>query len=384
VFSYLMNNMQVQTPTLEENFVFGSPPLLNSFTYNTCRSQEGSAITSSTAQHQERFLAEDPLTSDSNMSYCHQKFPSNNTNNNNNSRQQYSGFPLKNGGSMLESLNQLYLNSNGGRSYQQHQQQTDNGRKILEQANFNKLQYHHQQQQHYHQQQQHQFNNNNNNNNNTNMKNELVFKKRKDLRVLKAVLSTERFRKVTMMFGDGDEGGREIVESVHKAMRSSNTGAVSCLFCNNYSQVYENFPIVDGTLFLSPVKLSKTCIRFDDQQQKSSNGLESSTTRHMCFICVSCLEGKPKKLECSSCIAPWNGSFFQVGTLYSYNILSAIPCCEWKVHCKNCTKPIIDWKNGDASTLFFSHFSTKAVCPHCNVDDYHYIKSLDTLRKSCF
>lgn len=365
--------MQVQTPTLEENFVFGSPPLLNSFTYNTCRSQEGSAITSS--QQQERFL-EDPLTSDSNMSYCHPKFPNNNNNIN---RQQYSGFPLKNGGSMLESLNQLYLNSNG-RSYQQHQH-TDSGQKILEHANFNKLNF--QQLQHY-QQQQHQFNNNNNNNNKTNIKNELIFKKRKDLRVLKAVLSTERFRKVTMMFGDGDEGGREIVESVHKAMRNSNTGAVSCLFCNNESQVYENFPIVDGTLFLSPVKLSKTCIRFDDQQQNSLNGLESSTTRHMCFICVSCLEGKPKKLECSSCLAPWNGSFFQVGTLYSYNILSAIPCCEWKVSCKNCTKPIVDWKNGDASTLFFSHFSSKAKCPHCNVEDYHYIKSLDTLRKSCF
>ena len=353
-----MNNMQVQTPTLEENFVFGSPPLLNSFTYNTCRSQEGSVTKNSSSATQERYCEEPSAETQNIMSYCHPKFP-NNTN-----KQQYSGFPLKNG-SMLESLNQLYLNSNGRSTY--HQQTDNAGRKILEHNNFNKLHHHH-----------HQLNNNNNNN--TSMKNELVFKKRKDLRVLKAVLSTERFRKVTMMFGDGDEGGREIVESVHRAMRSSNTGSVSCLFCNNDSQVYENFPIVDGTLFLSPVKLSKTCVRFDEQH--SSNRLDSA--RHMCFICVGCLEGKPKKLECSSCLATWNGSFFQVGTLYSYNILSAIPCCEWKVSCKSCSKPIIDWKNGDASTLFFSHFSSKAICPHCNVDDYHYIKSLETLRKSCF
>ena len=381
--------MQVQTPTLEENFVFGSPPLLNSFTYNTCRAQEGSAITkksTTSSTTSDRYHAtEDPLSSDGTpniMSYCHQ--PTTNTNfmhnnnNNNGSRhqQQYSGFPLKNGGAMLESLNQLYSNG-GSRGSFNHQNlgAGDNaGRKILEhhQANLNKMYpiYNHR---HHH---------NNNTNTSSNLRNELVFKKRKDLRVLKAVLSAERFRKVTMMFGDGDEGGREIVESVHRSMRSSNTGCVSCLFCNNDSQVYENFPIVDGTLFLSPVKLSKTCVRFDDETTTTTNGLDSS--RYMCFICVSCLEGKPKKLECSSCMAPWNGSFFQVGTLYSYNILSAIPCCEWKVNCKNCARPIIDWKNGEASTLFFSHFSSKAVCPHCNVDDFHYIKSLDVLRKSCF
>lgn len=344
-----MNNMQVQTTSLEENFVFGSPPLLNGFSYNTCRAQEGTLNKTSTNQD---CFNED---SDQNiMSYCNPKYGIN--------RPSYSSFPTKNNTSMLDSLNQLYINSNG-RPYNSHME--NNGIKILEQAAM-KMNHHPQN-----------FNNNNNNIIN-HSKNELVFKKRKDLRVLKAVLSTERFRKVTMMFGDGDEGGREIVDSVHKAMRSTNNSCVSCLFCNTESQVYENFPIVDGTLFLSPVKLSKNCIRFNE----TSNGL--TPERQMCFICVSCLEGKPNKLECSSCLTPWNGSFFQVGTLYSYNILSAIPCCESKVKCKNCYKSIIDWKNGDASTLFFSHFSSKATCPHCNVEDFHYIKSLDTLRKSHF
>lgn len=347
-----MSNMQVHQSrtTLEENFVFGSPPLLNGFSYNSCRTQESA--------NQDCNYYEPGETG---MSYCHH--PSKYGN----SRTTYSGLPMKTGGanssSMLDSLNQLYLN--GNRPYH-----NENSRKILEQAGLKM-------------QQQQNFNNNNTMSNSP--KNvELVFKKRKDLRVLKSVLSTERFRKVTMMFGGGDEHGREIVESVHTSMRKSNTGSMCCLFCNTESQVYENFPIVDGTLFLSPVKLSQNCIRFVDD--KVSDGPSASPTpqRHMCFICVSCLEGKPNKLQCSSCYSPWNGSFFQVGTLYSYNILSAIPCCEARVKCKNCHKSIIDWNNGDATTLFFSHFSSSAVCPHCNVEDFHYVKPLDTLRKLNF
>lgn len=358
-----MSNMQVvhQSSTLEENFVFGSPPLLNGFTYHTCRAQEGAANANANVNQEQCNYYE---TNDM-SSFCHHPTKYGNP------RSTYSGLPMmKNGASnsssssMLDSLNQLYLNGSRPR-------QVDNNIKILEQAGL-KMQH------------QHNFHNNNNMNGNSPKNVELVFKKRKDLRVLKAVLSTERFRKVTMMFGGGDEAGREIVDSVHNSMRKSNTGTMSCLFCNTESQVYENFPIVDGTLFLSPVKLSKNCIRFVDDKVDNGPPTSSISQRQMCFICVSCLEGKPNKLQCSSCYSPWNGSFFQVGTLYSYNILSAIPCCEARVKCKSCHKSIIDWNNGDASTLFFSHFSSLAACPHCNVEDYHYVKPLDTLRKLNF
>lgn len=356
-----MSKMQVQSTTVEENFVFGSPPLLNGFTYNTCRSQEGVVkptnhdcfstyhnleveTTNSTC-----CLASDENTSDhSNMSsYCHQnKYQGSYHVGNGFNRSTYTGFSTKNGSRSVD-LNQLsYLGGGNGRTTSSH---VDNGIKILEQAGIKvqKL---------------------------TN--NEPVFKKRKDLRVLKSVLSSERFREVVMKFGDGDEGGKEIVESVHKSMRNSNLSSVSCLFCNSESQVYENFPIVDGTLFLSPVKLSKDCVKFEDKL----NGVR--TERFMCYVCVGCLEGKPKTLRCSGCRVPWNGSFFQVGTLYSYNILSAIPCCEMKVTCKTCEKAIIDLDKGEASTLYFSHFSSKATCPSCQSEDFHYIKSLDTLTRS--
>jgi len=332
--------MQVQSSTVEENFVFGSPPLLNGFTYNTCRVQEGAVKPATNCSLDVDSTCCGVLDErNSNEMYCQNKFSAPFSGGPN--RQSYTNFPMKNGSSVLDNLNQLYINGNGGI-------------KLLEQAGI-KVQKLNTHEQHPHQ--------------------PLVFKKRKDLRVLKSVLSNERFKKVTMMFGDGDEGGKEIVESVHKAMRNSNVSAVSCLFCESESQVYENFPIVDGTLFLSPLKLSKQCVRFEDQL----NGVAAE--RQMCFICVGCLEGKPNRLQCSGCQSPWNGSFFQVGTLYSYNILSAIPCCQMRVECKNCSKAIINLQRGDATTLFFSHFSSRTACPHCSVVDYHYIKSLETLRK---
>jgi len=110
--------MQVQSSTLEENFVFGSPPLLNGFTYNTCRVQEGAITKSSSSQE---------CFSEGEMSYC------NNTAmfGVNSNRSSYSSFPVNknaSNASVLDNLNQLYMNGNGRACH------VDNGIKILEQA----------------------------------------------------------------------------------------------------------------------------------------------------------------------------------------------------------------------------------------------------------
>jgi len=322
--------MKVQSSTVEEKFMFGSPPLLNGFTYNSCRSQEA-AYNHECCSLQTEYTEEDEddTTSDTEM---------------NRYSRSYSGFqPGKNGyvngNGLVENLNHLSLNSRTSH--------VDNGIKILQQAGI-KIK---------------------------NIQNEPVFKKRKDLRVLKSVLSNERFRQVVMKFGDGDEGGKEIIESVHKAMKTSKLSSVSCLFCSSETQVYDNFPIVDGTLFLSPVRLSHSCINFSETTSEKSE-------QYMAYICVKCMEGKPSILRCSSCAVPWNGSFFQIGTLYSYNILSSTPCCQQRVSCNKCHESIINLSNGDASKLFFSYFSKKATCPHCHTDDFHFVKPLSTISTS--
>ena len=207
---------------------------------------------------------------------------------------------------------------------------------------------------------------------------ETTFKKRKDLRVLKLALSNERFREVSLKFGDGDEGGREISESVHRTLRRANTSHVACLHCRTECQVYENFPIVDGTLFLTPVPRSPQCVRFMSNEPTTTT--TSKAERYLGFVCVSCMEGR--KVTCSGCNVAWNGSFFQVGTMYSYDILSATPCCARAVSCNKCARPVIDLSKGEAHNLFFSNFSAKTTCPHCGEEDFHFIKPLSQPRVS--
>lgn len=338
--------MKVHTSTVEEKFVFGSPPLLNGFAYTSCRPREGVAnhecYSFQTDCSQGCVVSEENTCTTENLSSSPTSLKMNGD-----ARSNY-GFSrsfspqkngYRNGGSLSDNFNHLSVSSRTSH--------VDNGIKILEQAGI-KLK---------------------------NIQNEPVFKKRKDLRVLKSVLSNERFREVVMKFGDGDEGGKEIIESVHKAMKSSRKSFVSCMFCSSESQVYDNFPVVDGTLLLTPVRLSHLCINFSDTTSEKSE-------QYMGYICVKCMEGKPNILRCSSCSVPWNGSFFQIGTLYSYNILSSMPCCQERVSCNKCHESMVDLSGGEASNLYFSYFSKKATCPHCHTDDFHFVKSLSSISET--
>ena len=343
-----MSKIQVSSSTVEENFVFGSPPLLNGFTFNTCCSQEVAYKSNHDCctyniDCSQCCMSEENCNSDMFSGgagklngFNHAKYSSCNG-----YSRSYSNYQsIRNNEQMVDSLNRISLNS-------KRTNQIDNGIKILEHVGLKVQQL-------------------------SNI-NEPVFKKRKDLRMLKSALSSERFREVAMKFGDGGDD-REILDSVHKTMKSSNLSRVTCLFCSGESQVYENFPVVDGTLFLSPLLLSRDCIHFVENTSDNH-------TRYMSYICVHCMEGKPKTLRCSGCTRPWNGSFFQIGTLYSYSILSAVPCCNRQVSCKQCTKSIIDVNSGEASVLYFSHFSKKTICPHCKAEDFHFVKSLSALSR---
>lgn len=330
-----MSKLQIHSSTVEETFMFGSPPLFSGFSLNTCSQEAGYKPTvdckTFDTQNYDYSCSELKLNKDmSNNSgsvKVFNKYPNGHS---------YPNFP-RNGyygkEQAFDSFSGLSLNG-------KHTNHVDSGIRILEQAGIKVQQ----------------------------INNELVFKKRKDLRALKNVLSPERYREVVMKFGDGGDDS-EILKTVHKTMKSLNRSHVTCLFCQHESQVFENFPVVDGTLFLTPVRLSQDCIYYMEDKK--------SEPKYMGYICVSCMEGK--NISCKDCSKTWFGSFFQIGTLYSYNILSAIPCCDKKMSCKNCTKTIIDLNSTEASNLFFSYFSKKTTCPHCLNDDFHYVKTLSSL-----
>lgn len=48
---------------------------------------------------------------------------------------------------------------------------------------------------------------------------------------------------------------------------------------------------------------------------------------HLYAVCVDCLEGV-HKIVCIKCKSRWDGSWHQLGTMYTYDILAASPCCQ--------------------------------------------------------
>ena len=52
----------------------------------------------------------------------------------------------------------------------------------------------------------------------------------------------------------------------------------------------------------------------------------------MCYlsaVCMGCLEGWSARLQCrnTNCCKVWDGSQLILGTMYSYDIFAAVPCC---------------------------------------------------------
>lgn len=52
---------------------------------------------------------------------------------------------------------------------------------------------------------------------------------------------------------------------------------------------------------------------------------------HLYALCVDCLEGV-HKIICIKCKSRWDGSWHQLGTMYTYDILAASPCCQVGMH----------------------------------------------------
>lgn len=48
-------------------------------------------------------------------------------------------------------------------------------------------------------------------------------------------------------------------------------------------------------------------------------------TQYLSAVCMGCMESK--KATCRACGVAWDGSSLVLGTMYSYDIFAAMPCC---------------------------------------------------------
>lgn len=116
-------------------------------------------------------------------------------------------------------------------------------------------------------------------------------------------------------------------------------------------------------------------------------------TQFLTAVCMACLEGGgARAIRCRFCLQQWDGSSLVLGTMYSYDVFAAMPCCTerikvsqmrnrwWKktnrlvwLQCNSCLKPVL---HPQQRLNFFSDYSHMVPCPHCRTLDTHFVKPL--------
>lgn len=138
--------------------------------------------------------------------------------------------------------------------------------------------------------------------------------------------------------------------------------SLNCVLCKRGMPVFDRYPLVDGTFFLSPQAYS------DGVVQVISEG----RLQYINAVCVQCLEGATD-VSCISCKRKWDGSTLLLGSMYSYDIFAAMPCCQKRLTCKHCRRAVVDVTSG---LTFYSEYSHMIACPYCKAHDYHFIRPM--------
>ncbi|CAI4228145.1 unnamed protein product [Auanema sp. JU1783] len=118
------------------------------------------------------------------------------------------------------------------------------------------------------------------------------------------------------MEDDCPQGGDDVRLCLLKTLGAHNQRQVPCIACHKDIIVYDKYPLIDGTFFLSPVLHHGPPIEVMYEGRK----------QYLQQICVSCLWSDWK---CNNCGRDgwFNGRALILGTLYYYDIISAGKCC---------------------------------------------------------
>ncbi|XP_076445128.1 headcase protein homolog [Babylonia areolata] len=135
-----------------------------------------------------------------------------------------------------------------------------------------------------------------------------------------------------------------------------------CALCKVHLPVFDCFPLLDGTFFLSPQSYDEVAIQV----------IWDGRLQFLNAACIACLEGQ-NIVKCVACKQPWDGRNLVIGSMYTYDIFAAVPCCQKRLTCKCCRRAVIDINKG---LDYYSQYSHMIICPYCKANDYHFIRSL--------
>lgn len=190
-----------------------------------------------------------------------------------------------------------------------------------------------------------------------------IFRRRTDFSVFNVLPRHQQNPYHIKMEDEGPHGNDETRCFVLTNLSTHQVTAVRCVVCSHDMPVFDKYPLIDGTFFLSPQRYNSDLMVLADHRMLYMNA-----------VCMKCLDGGRQTLQCRSCRSPWLGSAFVIGSMYAYDIFAAMPCCARRLSCKNCHGGIID---PGCAFQFFSEYSKLIQCPHCKVEDFHFIKPLE-------
>ncbi|PAA76848.1 hypothetical protein BOX15_Mlig022366g2 [Macrostomum lignano] len=163
---------------------------------------------------------------------------------------------------------------------------------------------------------------------------------------------------------DSSTENDELKSLVLTTLTACRSPQVPCVLCGHQMPVYDHFPLIDGTFFLSPVR------------HRSSDGpaCGKGFLHAVCLHCA-CRTRQPQlHSRCRYCQHTWDGSHLLVGGIYTFDVLACSPCCPERLLCSHCRRPLVT-EPGDLPTAF-SQFSQPLACPHCRTADFHFVRSV--------
>jgi hypothetical protein len=195
-----------------------------------------------------------------------------------------------------------------------------------------------------------------------------IFSRRLDFSAFNSLPRTKLNSYHIKMEDEGNHGNDDTRCFILSTLAALQWSRVSCVLCRAAMLVFDRYPLVDGTFFLSPRQHSHSCAEVKVEGR----------TQFLSAVCMGCLEGSgTASVRCRACTQPWDGSSLVLGTMYSYDIFAAMPCCTERLKCNSCQKPLI---YPHQRLNFYSDYSRVFACPHCRVVDAHFVKPLS----SCF
>ena len=239
---------------------------------------------------------------------------------------------------------------------------------------------------------------------------------------------------------EGPFGNDEVRSFVLTHLSRACVRHMACVRCALVLPVYDRFPLIDGTLYLSPVNYfdnnaDNSSNDDEDAASNSNDDMHATTTttttttttddnddvgidvrydpyavrsleisnslqrrQHMYALCVACmhqsttdnntsssssLSSSCHTMKCVECGRAWQGGHaLQIGTMYKFDIFAAFPCCQRRLDCRQCGASLLAFDKRDELMPHFSSYSKMSQCPRCHLTDYHFVRSLRKLFSS--